>query len=69
MRQVAPELVAELGASRALVLVQDKMTTPAKKAQRATHSATPLEVFRYAELFFDKFKAPSDSFSLKIVTK
>jgi hypothetical protein len=51
------EIMAELEAGRAIVLVQDKMTTPAKKAQRAAHSSTPLEVFRYAELFFDRTKS------------
>lgn len=48
------EIVSELEATRGLVLVQDKMTTPAKKSQKACHASTPLEVFRYAELFFDR---------------
>lgn len=50
------EIVQELEATRGLVLVQDKMTTPAKKSQKASHAATPLEVFRYSELFFDRVR-------------
>lgn len=48
------EIMSELGARRSIVLVQEKMTTPAKKAQRATHADAPIEVFRYPELFYDR---------------
>lgn len=43
------DAIAELGGRRGIVLVQDKMTNPARKIQKEN----PIEVFRYAELLYD----------------